>query len=112
MYNIMISNKGKCSPRPPRGGNKDRPSRIPATGSSVDLNGDGRQCVAATRNLPVMNPDVQYMKSVVLDPLLSAEWKEGCRKMKVRERAIKSECPDEKVGCVEDFDPEVGVASW
>ena len=107
----MISNKGKCSPRPPRGGNKDRPSRISATCSSVDLNGDGRQCVAATRNLPVMNTEVKYMKSVALDPLLSAEWKEGCRKMKIRERAIKSEFPDVKVGYVEDFDPEVGVAS-
>ena len=104
----MISNKGKCSPRPPRGGNKDRPSMSPMNCLSADLN-DGGQSVAALEDLPVMNTEVQYVKSMYLDPLLSAEWKEGYRKERERARVVKLERSDVEV-LMEEYD-NAGPAS-
>ena len=77
----MMSTKGKCSPRPPRGGNKDRPSQNQALMRSVNLGGKRERdiCVVDTPVKPVFDTTVEFLKEEELDPVLAALWVEEGR---------------------------------
>ena len=97
----MMSTKGKCSPRPPRGGNKDRPSKNPALSVPVNLGG-GSERNGDADNFPGSDSvDIEVTGASVLDPVMVALWKDSQREMQERVLEMKKEFPGGDMDLIE-----------